>query len=236
MITSPSTDVRPEAAGPGLSAAPTRRDRRVARGRAQRRRGLRRLAAVSGSAALLMIGASAWSAGVRHSPERQEVASIPRPPQTVASNPELTTPAASPTSAASLSQTPTQPLAHKPNPTPLHATPAQTVPSRAANTGSALPPRTLPPAVAQYVSAAPQVTGLSCAATGSGAVLRGSAVAGTAPVTVVMSLGGRSQTRYGPAGSALSFSMSASPALVGGACSVSVASSAGQGRATAVVR
>ena len=67
-------------------------------------------------------------------------------------------------------------------------------------------------------------------------MLSGSAAAGSAPVTVVMSLGGLSQSRYGPAGASLSFSMTASLVAPGSACSVSVASTAGQGRATAVVR
>lgn len=238
MITVTTTDLRPEGHGPGMSPVPTRRDRRDARRRAQRRQGLRRMAAVVGSAALLMIGASAWSAGVRHGTEDPEVASTP---STGASAVAPMTSAASTTAAAPVPRTPGQPRPSTrspttPNPVTPRATPAGTTPSPPASTQSAPAPRVAPSEAPTPVMAAPQVTGLACAATGSAAVLRGSAAAGSAPVTVVMSLGGRSQTRYAPAGSALSFSMSATPAPVGSACSVTVASSAGQGRVTAVVR
>lgn len=73
----------------------------------------------------------------------------------------------------------------------------------------------------------PRVTGLSCVSAGAGARLSGSALAGSAPVTVVMTVGGQSMTRAGSASSSLSFSMTAWPAPPGTPCSVTVVSSAG---------
>jgi hypothetical protein len=82
----------------------------------------------------------------------------------------------------------------------------------------------------------PAVTALSCTSNGAGAQLVGAAVTGSAPVTVVMHLGGMTQTRSGSAGSTVHFTMTASPAARGSACSVSVTSRVGSDSRPGVVR
>jgi hypothetical protein len=218
--------------------SPSRRDRRVAIRMAHRRRARRRVVAVAWTVVLLVAGASSWSAGVRPRPRAQEAAS-----RVVATVEATTGPTqASTPSAPAL----TNPPARVRLPAPTHSGPRTSsgpaTPPKPATSQLLSPPLSVPPtgppqvSSSPQVSSPPQVTALSCAATGTGAVLRGSAAAGSAPVTVVMSLGGLSQTRLGPAGASLSFSMTASLAPLHSGCSVSVASSAGQGRATAVVR